>query len=77
MTEEERIPFALLRIYLGNELIDQQIIKDLKIGEEREIITSINNSSSGQKKLYLLLYNISEKPAELIFLRQFSLLSEE
>lgn len=72
--DEERIPFALLRVYLGNELIDQQIIKELRPGEEREVITSILNSFSEASKIYLLLYNISQKPPQLIFLRKVDII---
>jgi len=69
---KETIPYALLRVYVGNELIDQQIIKNLKLGDEREIITSLNNQSSEPKKIYIALYNISRKPSELILLKRIN-----
>jgi hypothetical protein len=65
------IPFALLRIYLENKLIDQQILKDLKPREEREFTTSIANPTSETKRIYVALYNISVKPAGLLFSRKF------
>jgi len=67
------LPYALLRVYIGNELIDQQILRNYKPGEEREIITSIYNSSLEQKKLHLLIYDISKKSPELVFLKRFNI----
>jgi len=70
---ETLIPYVLLRIYLGNELIDQQLIKNLKPKSEVEFETSIYNSSSESKTIYITLYNISRKPANLIFIKKLKI----
>jgi len=71
------LPFVLLRIYLGNELIDQQLIKGLKPGEEIEFETSIHNPSSEPKRMYITLYNVSQKPANLLFIKRLNILPKE
>ncbi|MBN1222843.1 MAG: PKD domain-containing protein [Candidatus Aminicenantes bacterium] len=67
------VPYALLRIYLNEELSDQLLIKDLEVDEERTFETSVYNNSQEMKKIYLVLYNISEKPPALLSIKQLEL----
>lgn len=71
------IPDVLIRIYLGDELIDQKILKDMEAGEEREFITSVFNSVDEEKKIYITLYNISKDTASLIYLTELIIFTEE
>lgn len=73
---ETLIPYVLLRIYLGNELVDQQLIKNLKPKGEVEFETSIYNPSSEPKTIYITLYNISQKPANLIFIKKLKIVTK-
>jgi hypothetical protein len=67
------VPWALLRIHIGSELVDQQLFKKLRPGEKREFVTSIFNRSPDPKIIYITLYNITRQPPELLFLRKLSL----
>ena len=71
------IPDVLIRIYLGDELIDQKILKDMEAGEEREFVTSVFNSADEEKKIYITLYNISKDTASLIYLTELIIFTEE
>lgn len=73
--EEMPISFTLLRIYLEKKLIVQQIIKDLKPLEERKFMASIYNSSPDPKKMSIVLYNVSEPPANLLYVKDFKIVS--
>lgn len=76
-TNESDIPFALLRIYLDNELINQQLIKKLKPNQEIDFETSIHNPSFSAKKIYITLYDISRSPPELLYLKRLNLITGE
>ena len=67
------VPWALLRIHLGSELVDQQLVKNLKPGEKREFITSIYNPSPDPKTLYITFYDITKDPPALLFFRKLIL----
>jgi PKD repeat protein len=71
------MPYVLMRVYLDKELIDQKMLKDLEALEERKFQTSVFNPSPERKKIYILLYNISKKPAELIFFTEMDLVHKE
>ncbi len=72
----DRLPlaFALLRVHLETELIDQQFLKDLKPGEERRFTTSIFNPTGEDKWVYVTLYDIQGSKAELIYFQKLRLL---
>jgi len=71
------IPNILIRIYLGKELIDQKILKNMEAGDERDFVTSIFNSTEEEKKIYITLYNISKEAASLIYLTELIIITEE
>ncbi len=64
------VKFALLRVHLGDQLIDQQFLKDLRPGDRRDFQTSILNSSSEPKKLYITVYDLDQAKAELIYFQK-------
>lgn len=67
------IPWALLRIHVGSELVDQQLIKNLRPGEKREFVTSIFNPSPDLKILYITCYDITKEPPALLVFRKLTL----
>ena len=67
------VRWALLRIHLGSELVDQQLVKNLKPGEKREFVTSIYNPSPDPKTLYITFYDITKEPPALLFFRKLIL----
>jgi hypothetical protein len=67
------VPWALLRIHLGSELVDQQLVRNLGPGEKREFVTSIFNPSPDPKILYLTFYDIAREPPSLLFFRKLTL----
>jgi len=67
------VPWALLRIHVGSELVDQQLVKNLKPGEKREFVTSIFNPSPDPKFLYITFYDITKEPPALLFFRKLTL----
>lgn len=66
------VSFALLRVYLDDALIDQKIILDLKPGEERRFESSVFNPTAGRKRLLLALYDISRRPAAILYIKELS-----
>ena len=66
------VAFALLRVFLDDEIVDQKIVQDLKPGEERGFESSVFNPTAGRKRLVLALYNISRRPAAILYLREIS-----
>jgi hypothetical protein len=70
---EAAVPFALLRIYLESQLVDQRLLNDLQAGEERRFEFSIYNPTAERKKVYLLLYRISGESAVLLALKEILL----
>lgn len=70
------VPFALLRIYLNSNLVDQQVLKDLKPGEVRPFESSIFNPGSADSSVYIVLYDISVKPETLLFIEKYELKSD-
>ncbi len=74
---EKEMPFVLLRIYLGNKVVDQKLMEKVKPGQEIEFETSIYNSSPELKSIYLAFYDISVKPPTLLFIKKFTLRGKE
>ena len=66
------VAFALLRVFLDEEIVDQKIVHDLKPGEERGFESSVFNPTAGRKRLVLALYDISRRPAAILYLREIS-----
>ena len=64
----------LLRIFLDDRLIDQIILRNIQAGAEREFETSIYNSSKEEKKIYIALYSLSDKKANLIYVKEMSVI---
>ena len=71
----QRLPvkFALLRIHLESELIDQQFLKNLRPGEDRAFGTSIFSASAENKWIYLTVYSLDQAKAELLFFQKMKL----
>jgi PKD repeat protein len=67
------VSFALLRVFLDDALVDQKIVLDLKPGEERRFESSVFNPTAGRKRLLLALYDISRRPAAILYLREISI----
>jgi PKD repeat protein len=67
------VPWALFRIHVGSELVDQQLVKNLRPGEKREFVTSIFNPSPDPKMLYITFYDITKEPPSLLFFRKLIL----
>ncbi|MDH5707225.1 MAG: hypothetical protein OEZ45_14545, partial [Candidatus Aminicenantes bacterium] len=74
---DREIPHVLMRIYLNNEVVDQKLIENVKPNAEIEFETSIYNASSELKKVYLVFYNISQKPPELLYIKRYILRPKE
>jgi hypothetical protein len=69
------VRFGLLRVHLGEELVDQQILRDLRPGETRAITTSLLNPTPEGKFLYLTLYDITDPNApKLLYLKKITIL---
>ncbi len=66
------VAFALLRVFLDDVLVDQKIVLDLKPGEERRFESSVLNPAAGRKRLLLALYDISRRPAAILYLKELS-----
>ena len=66
------VAFALLRVFLDDEIVDQKIVQDLKPGEERGFESSVFNPTAGRKRVVLALYDISRRPAAILYLREIS-----
>lgn len=71
---ENRIPYALLRVYLNDELIDQKLVQDLRPGEERAFESSVTVPTAERKRLVLILYDISRKPAPILYYREMGII---
>jgi len=71
----DSVPSALFRVFLDDELVDQKFVRRLLPGEERAFRTSVFNPSGGDKKLVFVLYDISRKPAPVLFFREMTVLS--
>jgi hypothetical protein len=71
------VKFALLRVHLEDQLIDQQFLTDLKPGEKRAFSTSLRNPSSPAKKIYITVYDLDGRKAELIFFQKLMLYAAE
>ncbi len=69
------IPHLLLRVFLGEKLIDQRIIKELKPDEKRPFESSVYNPDSEAKSVYLAVYDISEKTGLLLFIKEIKIRS--
>ncbi|MCJ7682520.1 MAG: PKD domain-containing protein, partial [Candidatus Aminicenantes bacterium] len=68
---------VLLRIFLDDKLIDQIILRDIKAGAEKEFETSIYNSSKEGEKIYIALYSLSDKKANLIYVKEMSVITKK
>jgi hypothetical protein len=71
------LPVVLLRIYLDEEMVDQKLLKSLNPDEEREFESSIYNTAGEGKKIVILLYNISREPADLVYVKELSLVDQK
>lgn len=71
------LPYVLLRIFLDDELVDQQLIKNLKPKQEVTFETSIYNPTSTPKKVFIALYNISERPADLLSIKNLDIITRK
>ena len=60
-----------------NQLIDQRFLTDLKPGDKRAFSTSLRNSSSPAKKLYVTVYDLDGPKAELIFFQKMMVYAAE
>ncbi len=76
-TSVRQISRALLRIYLDEELIDQQLLEDLTADEERQFSSSILLGTDGPRKLYITLYDISQPSAVLQYLLELNVIPIE
>ncbi|MGB9893528.1 MAG: hypothetical protein ACPLRA_03880, partial [Candidatus Saccharicenans sp.] len=65
---------CLLRVYLNNQLVDEQILRDLRPELPKEIIFSISEIPAEAEKFYLTIYDISKKPPELLFLKRVDII---
>ncbi len=79
ITNEEDITFskALLRIYLGSNVVDQQFITDLEPEETQPFQTSIFYSLAKTETLYFILYDITEEPAALLSVKELGIIPKE
>ena len=68
------LPFVLLRVYLEEKLIDQRLVRDLKPDEERPFESSVYNGSSDPRKIYLFLYDLTQKSSRLLFIKEVKLI---
>ena len=66
------IPFGLLRVFLNEDLIDQKLVRDLRPGEERTFESSVPYPSADRKRLVIVLYDISTKPASVLYYREMA-----
>jgi PKD repeat protein len=71
------VKFALLRVHLEDQLIDQQFLTDLKPGDKRAFSTSLRNPTSAAKKLYVTVYDLDGQRAELIFFQKMMIYAAE
>jgi len=71
----ESVPSAVFRVFLDGELVDQKLIQRLLPGEERAFLTSVFNPSGMKKKLAFVLYDISRKPAPILFFREITVVA--
>jgi hypothetical protein len=79
LTNEEDITFAkaLLRIYLGSNVVDQQFITDLRPDDIQPFQTSILYSLAEKEILYFILYDIIEEPAVLLSVKELNVIPKE
>jgi len=63
-----------LRVYLEEKLIDQRLVRDLKPDEERPFESSVYNGSADLRKIYLFLYDLSQEPGRLLFIKEVKLI---
>ena len=71
------VKFALLRVHLEDQLIDQRFLTDLKPGDKRAFSTSLRNPTSAAKKLYVTVYDLDGPKAELIFFQKMMIYAAE
>jgi len=66
-------PHILLRIYLGNRLIDNQLHAGLAGSEIRSFETSVGSLERKAESLFITLYDIGFKPPVLLAFREILL----
>lgn len=72
------LKFGLLRVHLDQELVDLQILRDLRPGETRSFKTSIFNPSPEARTIYLTLYDITDPNApKLLYLKKIAILPQD
>ena len=71
------VKIGLLRVHLGADLLDQQIVRDLQPGRPVDFATSVRNPAPGAKTLYITLYDITDAASpKLLSLKKFTVRSE-
>ena len=70
---EAPLKYGLLRVHLDDELVDQQIVRDLKKNDERRFVTSIHNQTPKAKKIYISLYDITGSEPKLVYLKSLKI----
>jgi PKD repeat protein len=71
------VKIGLLRVHLGTDLLDQQILRDLQPGRPVDFATSVRNPEPGARILYITLYDITEAASpKLLSLKKFTIRSE-
>lgn len=73
---EENLPadsICLLRVYLNNQLVDEQVLRNLRIDSPKVISSSINDIPPEAEKIYLTVYDISRKPPRLLSLKRIDI----
>jgi hypothetical protein len=71
------VKIGLLRVHLGADLLDQQIVRNLRPGRPVDFATSVRNPAPGAKILYITLYDITDAASpKLLSLKKFTVRSE-
>jgi PKD repeat protein len=73
----KHVKFALLRVHLEDQLIDQQFLTDLKPGDKRAFSTSLRNPSPASKRLTITVYDLDGQKAELILFQKMMIYAAE
>ena len=71
------VKIGLLRVHLGADLLDQQLVRNLRPGRPVDFATSVRNPAPGAKILYITLYDITDAASpKLLSLKKFTVRSE-
>lgn len=72
-----KIRNSLMRIYFDSKLVDQKLIRNLEADEVRTFESSVFFASEEQRKIYITLYDISKKPAALLYITAIDIIPIE